>query len=119
MGVVYKARDLRLDRFVAMKFLPRSIDSQEEEKQRFILEAKAASSLDHPNICTIYEIDETADGQLFIVMGYYDGETLKDKIDRGPMHAGEALDVTRQVAQGLSKAAKEGIVHRDIKPATS
>ena len=62
MGVVYKARDLRLERFVAMKFLPRSIDGQEEEKQRFIIEAKAASSLDHPNICTIHEIDETTDG---------------------------------------------------------
>ena len=117
MGVVYKARDLRLDRFVAMKFLPRSIDSQEEEKQRFILEAKAASSLDHPNICTIHEIDETIDGQMFIVMGYYEGETLKEKIDRGPMRGAEALAVTRQVAQGLAKAAKEGIVHRDIKPA--
>ena len=117
MGVVYKARDLRLERFVAMKFLPRSIDGQEEEKQRFIIEAKAASSLDHPNICTIHEIDETTDGQLFIVMGYYDGETLKEKIDRGPMRTSEALDICRQVSQGLSKAAKEGIVHRDIKPA--
>ena len=117
MGVVYKARDLRLGRFVAMKFLPRSIDSQEEEKQRFILEAKAASSLDHPNICTIHEIDETIDGQMFIVMGYYEGETLKEKIDRGPMRGAEVLAVTRQVAQGLAKAAKEGIVHRDIKPA--
>ena len=78
MGIVYKARDLKLDRFVALKFLSLHLTSSEEEKQRFIVEAKAASSLQHHNICTIHEIDEADDGQMYIVMDYYEGETLKD-----------------------------------------
>src|SRR4051794_37906386 len=80
MGVVYKAQDLRLDRLVALKFLPPHFGSEKARKKRFIQEAKAASALDHPNICTIHEIDETGDGHLFIAMAYYQGETLKDKI---------------------------------------
>ncbi|MCI0698118.1 protein kinase [candidate division KSB1 bacterium] len=83
MGVVYKAQDLKLDRFVALKFLLHHLSADEEEKKRFIHEAKAASSLDHPNIRIIYEIDATDDGQIFICMAYYEGETLKKKVSRG------------------------------------
>jgi len=83
MGVVYKAQDLKLDRFVALKFLPHHLSTDEEEKKRFIQEAKAASALDHPNICVIHEIDETEDGQIFICMAYYEGETLKKRIAKG------------------------------------
>jgi serine/threonine protein kinase len=117
MGVVYKAQDLRLDRLVALKFLPPHFGSEEARKKRFIQEAKAASALDHPNICTIHEIDETGDGHLFIAMAYYQGETLKDKIERGPLSVGEATDLALQIAQGLAKAHAQGLVHRDIKPA--
>ena len=104
MGVVYKAQDLRLDRLVALKFLPHHFAAGEDEKKRFIHEAKAASALDHPNICTIYEIDQTEDGQMFIAMAYYAGETIKQKIERGPLPAGEAAELGLQVAQGLAKA---------------
>jgi serine/threonine protein kinase/Tfp pilus assembly protein PilF len=117
MGTVYKAQDTRLDRFVALKFLPPHLSQAEEEKKRFIHEAKAASALDHPNICSIYEIDETADGQMFIAMACYEGESLKDKIDRGPLQVEEALNITIQIARGLEKAHAKGIIHRDIKPA--
>ena len=117
MGVVYGAEDLRLNRPVALKFLPTSIEADEERKRRFLLEAKAASALDHPNICTIHQIDETDDGQMFIVMSYYKGETLKSKIDRGRLPLDDALHFARQTAQGLAKARQAGIVHRDIKPA--
>ena len=117
MGVVYKAQDLKLDRFVALKFLPPHIGADEEEKQRFIHEAKAASSLQHNNVSTIHEIDETDDGQLFICMDHYEGETLKKKIEKGPLKLEEALDITVQVSEGLNKAHGKGIVHRDIKPA--
>ena len=117
MGTVYKARDTKLDRFVALKFLPPHLSQSDEEKKRFIHEAKAASALDHPNICSIYEIDETVDGQIFIVMACYEGESLKVKIDRGPLHIEEALDITIQIAGGLEKAHAKGIIHRDIKPA--
>ena len=117
MGVVYKAQDTKLDRFVALKFLPPHISADEDEKKRFIQEAKAASALDHQNICTIHEIDETEDGQLFICMAYYEGETLKGKIDRGPLKIDEAVDTAIQIAKGLIKAHNSGITHRDIKPA--
>jgi len=117
MGVVYQARDLRLDRLVALKVLPPELTRDEEAKARFMQEAKAASALDHPNICTVYEIDETPDGQLFIVLGYYAGETLKKLIDRGPLPLDDALEIAAQIAQGLQKAHGAGIVHRDIKPA--
>jgi serine/threonine-protein kinase len=83
MGVVYKAQDLKLDRFVALKFLPPHLSADEDEKKRFIHEAKAASALDHPNICVIHEIDETGDGQIFICMAYYEGETLKKRVAKG------------------------------------
>ena len=84
MGVVYKAQDLRLERPVALKFLPPDVANNEEQKRRFIQEAKAASALDHTNICTVYEIDGTEDGKAFIAMAYYQGETLKEKIEQGP-----------------------------------
>ncbi len=117
MGVVYQARDLRLDRLVALKVLPPELTRDAEAKARFMQEAKAASGLDHPNICTIHEIDETPDGQLFLVMAYYAGETLKQQIARGPLPLDTALDLATQIAQGLQKAHAAGIVHRDIKPA--
>ncbi|MDO8550435.1 MAG: protein kinase [Ignavibacteria bacterium] len=115
MGIVYKAQDLNLDRFVALKFLSPNIGADDEEKKRFILEARAASSLEHNNICTVYEIGEAQDGQIFIALAYYDGETLKKKIQKGPLKVTEALDITIQIAEGLSKAHGQGIVHRDIK----
>ena len=117
MGVVYKAQDLKLDRPVALKFLPSHLTSSEEEKQRFIHEAKAASSLDHNNICNIFEIDKTDDGQFFIAMAYYEGETLDKWIEKKPLPIEEAIDIAIQIAQGLLKAHEKGIVHRDIKPA--
>jgi len=117
MGIVYKAQDLRLDRTVALKFLPPHLTTSDDEKQRFIHEAKAASSLDHNNICNIYEIDETEDGQLFISMAYYEGETLDHKIKEKPLPIDEATDIAIQIAQGLAKAHEKDIVHRDIKPA--
>jgi len=117
MGVVYKAQDLKLDRFVALKFLPHHLSADEDEKKRFVHEAKAASALDHPNICTIYEIDETEDGRLFIVMAYYEGETLKKKVASSQLPVNSVIDIAIQIAQGLAKAHEHGIVHRDIKPA--
>jgi serine/threonine protein kinase len=117
MGVVYKARDLKLDRPVALKFLPPDLTRDPEAKQRFVHEAKAASALQHNNICVVYDIDETDDGQMFISMGYLEGETLKKKIERAPLKIGEAVEFAIQVAQGLTKAHEHGIVHRDIKPA--
>src|SRR5262245_13769472 len=117
MGIVYKATDLRLNRFVALKFLSASLTRDPDAKERFIQEAQAASALDHPNICTIHEIDETPDRELFLTMAYYEGETLKQRIERGPLTVDEALDVAIQVAQALSRAHDSGIVHRDIKPA--
>jgi len=117
MGVVYKAQDLRLDRTVALKFLSPHLTTSEDEKQRFIHEAKAASSLDHNNICAIYEIDETEDGQLFISMACYEGETLDNRIKEKPLPIDEATDIAIQIAQGLAKAHEKDIVHRDIKPA--
>jgi len=117
MGVVYKAEDTKLKRAVALKFLPPELTREPEAKERFIHEAQAASTLDHPNICTVHEIGETDDGQMFIAMACYDGETLKKKIDRGPLKIDKAIDITVQVSQGLQKAHEHGIVHRDIKPA--
>ena len=117
MGIVYKAEDLKLGRTVALKFLPPELTRDAEAKARFIQEAQAASSLDHTNVCTIYEIGEIDEGQMFIAMAYYEGETLKKRIERGPLKIGEALDIAVQTARGLQKAHEKGIVHRDIKPA--
>ena len=117
MGVVYTATDPRLDRQVAIKLLPPNLTRDETAKQRFLQEAKAASALDHPNICTIHEINETDDGQLYLVMAHYEGETLKERIARGPLDMDDAIDIAMQVGQGLAEAHGAGIVHRDIKPA--
>ena len=117
MGVVYQAHDPRLDRHVAIKLLPPDLTRDEIAKQRFLQEAKAASALDHPNICNIHEINETPDGQLYLVMAHYEGETLKERIARGPLKLDDAVDVATQVGEGLAKAHFAGIVHRDIKPA--
>lgn len=117
MGVVYRAEDLKLKRAVALKFLPAELTRDPEAKERFIHEAQTASALDHPNICNIHEIGETADGQMFIAMACYEGETLKLRISNGQLRIEEAVDLAIQVAQGLQKAHEKGIVHRDIKPA--
>ena len=117
MGVVYKAEDTRLDRIAALKFLPPHLHADGQTRQRFIAEAKAASALDHPNICTIYEIGETDAGQLYIAMACYEGQTLKQKIKSGTLTVEAALDAALQMARGLAKAHGKGIVHRDIKPA--
>ena len=117
MGIVYKAQDTKLDRFVALKFLSPHLSMDEVEKKRFTQEAKSASALDHNNICTIHEINETDDGKMFIAMGYYDGETLKDKIAKGQLNIDEAVDIAIQITTGLEKAHEKEIVHRDIKPA--
>jgi serine/threonine protein kinase/tetratricopeptide (TPR) repeat protein len=116
MGVVYKAKDTRLDRTVALKFLPPELTRDKEAKQRFVQEAQAAAALEHPNICTIYETDE-ADGRTFIAMSYIEGQSLKDKLSEGPLDIDEAKDIAKQVAEGLREAHEKGIIHRDIKPA--
>jgi len=117
MGVVYKAEDTKLKRAVALKFLPPDLTRDEEAKERFVHEAQAASALDHSNICTIYEIDETDDGQIFICMAYYEGETLKKKVSSDQLSVSSVIDIAIQIAQGLAKAHEHGITHRDIKPA--
>ncbi|MFH1312664.1 MAG: protein kinase [Candidatus Eisenbacteria bacterium] len=116
MGVVYKARDTKLRRDVALKFLPSEFTRDAEAKERFIHEAQTASGLDHPNICTIHEIHEEPGGQLFISMACYEGETVRAKIKRGPLEIEEAIRIAGQVADGLEETHKKGIVHRDIKP---
>jgi tetratricopeptide (TPR) repeat protein len=116
MGVVYKATDLKLERTVALKFLPQDSTINEDEKERLRREARAASSLDHANIGVIYGLDESPDGQIFIVMGYYEGETLAQKIARGLLSVSEAVNIAMQIASGLASAHARNIVHRDIKP---
>ena len=116
MGVVYQAEDSRLKRTVALKFLPPELTRDQSARERFIQEAQAASALDHPNICAIYDVD-SVDEQLFIAMAYYEGETLRDRIARGPLAVAEAIDFAQQIARGLDHAHQAGIVHRDIKPA--
>ena len=116
MGVVYLARDVRLDRRVAIKFLSGHLSRDAEARARFIQEARAASALDHLNICTIYEIDDTPEGQTFMVMAHYDGVTLDRRIEQSPLAIGEAIGIVAQVADGLARAHARGIAHRDIKP---
>ena len=118
MGVIYRARDLLLDRTVVLKFLPPQLSDDGEAKEAFLREAQAASALDHPNICTVFEVGETNDGQLFIAMASYEGETLEQKVRRlGPLPIDQAVDLTRQAAEGLARSHDRDIVHRDIKPA--
>ncbi len=113
MGVVYKAQDTSLDRFVALKFLPERLSNSEQDRARFLQEAKAASALNHPNICTIHGIEEH-DKQMFIVMELVEGQTLRDK--KGSISFKQAIDIGIQLADGLAAAHEKGIVHRDIKP---
>ncbi|MGB2907787.1 MAG: protein kinase, partial [Candidatus Aminicenantaceae bacterium] len=117
MGVVYKALDVRLQREVALKFLSPHLTRDSESRERFIHEARTASALDHSNLCTIHEIDETEEGWMFIAMTHYPGETLKARIKRGPLNLEKALDIARQIADGLSRAHGKGIIHRDVKSA--
>lgn len=117
MGVVYRAEDTRLGRIVALKFLPPELSRDPEARARFEVEARSASALDHANICTIYDIDETGDGRLFLAMAYYEGETLEARLARGALELGEAVRIAAQVAAGLERAHERGILHRDIKPA--
>ena len=116
MGIVYKAEDTKLKRHVALKFLPPELTQDEEARERFVLEARSAAALSHPNICTIHEINEE-EGRSFISMEYVKGQSLKERINQGPLKTEEALKIAIQVAEGLEEAHKKGIVHRDIKSA--
>jgi len=117
MGVVYKARDIKLDRHVALKFIPPHLGDNPEQNLRFMQEAQAASSLDHPNVCTVFDINTTDDNRLYICMAYYEGETLRTKLLAGAIPVDEALDIAVQVARGLARAHEASITHRDVKPA--
>src|SRR5438552_3296654 len=116
MGIVYKAQDLQLERFVALKFLPHDLALSESDRDRFLREARSASALDHPNIGVIHGIDKTVDGQLFIVMAYYEGQTLSQELSGGPLALRQVMDWACQIAAGLAAAHARNIVHRDIKP---
>lgn len=117
MGVIYQAFDSRLQRHVALKFLPVFLHKDDASRQRFMAEARAASRLDHPNICVIHDINETPEGHLYITMPHYEGETLAARLKRGRLSVDDALTIAIQVADGLDAAHAQEIVHRDIKPA--
>jgi class 3 adenylate cyclase/tetratricopeptide (TPR) repeat protein len=117
MGTVYLAWDVRLERRVALKLLSHGLAADNSARRRFLLEARAAAALEHPNICTIYTVDETPDGQVYIAMSYYEGQTLQQRLAHGPLPVGEAIVYAADIARALAKAHEKGIVHRDIKPA--
>lgn len=120
MGIVYKARDTRLERFVALKFLPPHLQADRQAHERFMQEARAVSAVDHPNVCTIYDIGETEgpeDTRLtYIAMAYYEGETLQARLAAGPLAIEETLPIAEQVLHGLAQAHRHGVIHRDVKP---
>jgi serine/threonine protein kinase/tetratricopeptide (TPR) repeat protein len=116
MGVVYRALDVKLERTVALKFLPEHVASSSDDRERFLREARTACSLDHPNIGVIHGLEETANGRSFIVMAYYTGETLAHKIYRGPLSITDAVDTAIQIGEGLTAAHAGTVVHRDLKP---
>jgi serine/threonine protein kinase/tetratricopeptide (TPR) repeat protein len=116
MGTLYRARDERLNRDVALKFLPSSLSTERKARERLLTEARAVAALNHPNVCAIYEIAETADGHMFFAMPLYDGMTLKEKLRQGPLSIEESVSIAIQIARGLAAAHARGIVHRDVKP---
>jgi len=116
MGIVYKALDLKLNRTVALKFLPNELDIASKDKERFLQEARTASALDHTNIGVIHGLEQTTEGHTFIVMAYYEGLTLAEKIRRGPLSPKEAVNIMVQLLHGLAEAHEHSIIHRDIKP---
>jgi serine/threonine protein kinase/Flp pilus assembly protein TadD len=116
MSIVYRAWDPKLERHVALKFLPGLVSSDEASRQRLLVEAQMAAGLEHRNICTIHEIGEAADGRLFIAMPFYDGETLRSRLEAGPLGEKEAVRLALQAARGLATAHERGVIHRDIKP---
>jgi TolB-like protein/Tfp pilus assembly protein PilF len=117
MGIVYKAEDIKLQRIVALKFLPAQWTADPEARERFVHEARAASALDHSNICNIHEIGEAEDDRMYIAMAFYEGKSLREKIKQGPLKQEEALGIAIQAATGMANAHQKGIIHRDIKPA--
>ncbi|MGH7696417.1 MAG: protein kinase domain-containing protein, partial [Gemmatimonadaceae bacterium] len=116
MGAVYRARDTRLERDVALKFLPVHVRAPRAAEEQLLTEAKTAAALEHVNVCTVHEIGETDDGRPFIAMAFYEGETLRDRLRRGPLAVHEAVDIGKQIARGLGAAHARSIVHRDVKP---
>jgi eukaryotic-like serine/threonine-protein kinase len=116
MGIVYKARDRELGRLVAFKLLPFQLSRDEVSRERFIQEARAAAAIDHQNICTIHDIGSTREGQFYIVMAHYEGETLKERLEHCELETREIADIAMQVCRGLEAAHARGIIHRDIKP---
>ncbi|MDH5396363.1 MAG: serine/threonine protein kinase [Gammaproteobacteria bacterium] len=117
MGTIHKAKDTRLDRYVALKCLPPHLTVNNHNRERFLNEARAVSRLDHPNICTLYDVGETDDKQLYIALPFYEGYTLDKRIENGPMPWDEVVSISIQICEGLHAAHKHDIVHRDIKPA--
>src|SRR5450755_4634826 len=115
MGEVYRARDTRLDRTVAVKILPSHLSSNPEAKQRFDREARTISSLSHPNVCQLYDVG-SQDGTSFLVMEYLEGETLADRLRKGPLPLDQVLKCGIEICEGLEKAHKSGVIHRDLKP---
>src|SRR5271169_5969955 len=117
MGEVFLAEDMRLEREAAIKFLPAEFAADPERRQRFLNEARAASALNHPHVCVVYDVGESDDGQLFIAMEFVAGSTLDAVVKRGPLEVAKIAEIAIQVADALDAAHARGIVHRDIKPA--